>query len=120
MTLSFNQNLLKIYSIFFAKKIGEDEYGNMYFTDKKERPSNNHRQSRWIIYKDEVEASKVPQEWNAWLHHVTNVIPKIVSRKPKWIKKHKPNLTGTNKANNYGELKIKDKINNIYSLWKPK
>lgn len=119
MTLSFNQTFLKIYSILFAKKIGSDEYGNLYYSNSKKKPTNNYRESRWIIYKGEVEASKVPQEWNAWLHHVTNDAPRKIKRKPKWIKKHQPNLTGTHKAYKVRDVRVREKINDIYSRWKP-
>ena len=119
MTLSFNQTFLKIYSSLFAKKIGSDEYGNLYFSNNKKKPTNNYRESRWIIYEGEVEASKVPQEWNAWLHHVTKDAPRKFTRKPKWVKRHKPNLTGTVKANKVKDVRVKNKINDIYSKWNP-
>ena len=119
MNLTFSQIFLKYYSFLFAKKAGVDEYGNTYFISKKVSPSNNNRKKRWIIYNGEVEASKVPQEWNAWLHHSTDDTPKKNIRKPKWFKKHKPNLTGTKYANKPKSVLIKNKINNIYSLWKP-
>ncbi len=119
MTLSYNQSFLKIYSILFAKKIGIDEYGNIYYSSKKEYPMNNNRKRRWVIYNGEVEASKVPQEWNAWLHHVTKDVPKNIKRKPKWFKKHRPNQTGSIHANRFNVKRIKNKINNIYSRWKP-
>ena len=113
MTISYNKIFLKIYSYFFAKKIGVDDYGNAYFLDKKRSTANNGRERRWVIYEGDVEASKVPPEWNAWLHHVTNVIPRK-SRKPKWIKEHLPNQTGTAKS-----LNSKSSNNKIYTPWKP-
>tara|TARA_B100001057_G_scaffold54492_1_gene48375 strand:+ start:162 stop:533 length:372 start_codon:yes stop_codon:yes gene_type:complete len=119
MTLSYNQIFLKAYSILFAQKVGEDDYGNIYFVDKSKNPTNNFRERRWIIYNGSVEASKVPQEWNAWLHHVTKSIPKKTTRKPKWFKKHLPNQTGTMNSIISKNKIIKDKINNLYSTWKP-
>ena len=116
MTLSYNQSFLKIYSIFFAKKIGIDEYGNVYYSSKKKHPMNNNRKRRWVIYNGEVEASKVPQEWNAWLHHVTKGKD---SRTSIWLNKHQPNQTGSIHANRFNVKRIKNKINNIYSRWKP-
>ena len=69
MKLSYNSIFFKIYCFLFAKKIGCDEYGNKYYTKKNLSPKNNYRERRFVIYKGIVEASKVPQEWNAWLHH---------------------------------------------------
>ena len=78
---------------------------------------NNNRERRFIVYSGIVEASKVPQEWNAWLHHVTNDLPK---KKPKlsWMKDHLPNMTGTPYAYEYKDQKIR-KIKNIYTVWRP-
>ena len=113
MTVSYNKIFLKIYSYFFAKNVGDDDYGNTYFIDRRRSPANNGRERRWVIYRGDVEASKVPPEWNAWLHHVTNEIPRK-TRKPKWIKKHLPNQTGTAKR-----LNSKSSNSKIYTSWKP-
>ena len=79
---------------------------------------NNSRERRFIIYRGIVEASKVPQEWNAWLHHVSNDLPKKTSKKS-WMKDHLPNMTGTPYAYEYKDQKKSDKVKNIYSIWKP-
>ena len=113
MTISYNKIFLKIYSYFFAKGVGNDSYGNYYFVDKRSSPANNRRERRWVIYNGEVEASKVPPEWNAWLHHVTNELPRK-TRKPKWVKEHIPNQTGTAKS-----LNNKSSSNKIYTSWTP-
>tara|TARA_B100001057_G_scaffold437649_1_gene469604 strand:- start:298 stop:651 length:354 start_codon:yes stop_codon:yes gene_type:complete len=115
MTLSVNQIFLKIYSNFFAKKMGSDEYGNIYYSKSSKSVVNNFRERRWVIYKGEVEASKVPQEWNAWLHHSVNNIPDKRSRKPKWIKKHI-----VNKPRNINEVILENKYQKkSYEIWKP-
>ncbi len=119
MNLSYNQFFLRISSLLFSVKVGVDAYNNSYFTSKKKSIANNNRKRRWVIYAGEVEASKVPAEWNAWLHHVTDQIPKNNIRKPTWIKKHLPNMTGTEKSNNYKSVKQKNKVENKYSLWDP-
>ena len=49
-----------IYTLFSGKFVGEDEFGNKYYTNKKGK--------RWVIYKNEVEASKIPPEWHLWIH----------------------------------------------------
>ena len=66
MNLISNQFFLKIYSKFFATSVGQDEYGNKYYSVKNNSPKNNYRERRWVIYNGEIEASKVPQRWNAW------------------------------------------------------
>lgn len=119
MNFSYSQFFLKVYSHLFAIEVGKDNYMNTYFVSKKNGVGNNNRKRRWVIYDGEIEASKVPPEWNAWLHHVVDDIPKKISRKPKWLKKHIPNLTGTKLAKKPKNLKIKEKVNNTYSLWKP-
>ena len=105
---------------FIYEKIGEDSYGNKYFYKKNSSPRNNFRERRFVIYKGVVEASKIPQEWNAWLHHMTNNIPVSNEKRPRWIKNHVPNLTGTPYAYEYKDKKDKMKIKNIYSRWSPK
>jgi len=46
-------------------------------------------------------------------------IPKKASSKPKWIKEHVPNLTGTPFAYEYKDRKNKKKLKNVYSVWSP-
>ena len=110
----------KIYCKFFAKFVGEDDYGNTYYTKKNNTIKNNSRERRFIIYKGIVEASKVPQEWNAWLHHMTDEVPRNNTNKPSWVQDHVPNLTGTPYAYEYKDKKDSSKVKNIYSIWKPK
>ena len=119
MRLSYNSIFFKIYCLIFAKKVGEDEYGNTYFTKKSYSPKNNFRERRFVIYKGIVEASKVPQRWNAWLHHVEETPPEKNIPKPSWLKNHSPNLTGTPFSYEYkldDSVNIKDKKK---SIWKP-
>jgi NADH dehydrogenase len=79
-----------IYTLFFGKFVGEDEFGNKYY--------NSTKGKRWVIYKNEVEASKIPPEWHMWIHFVKNKKPENDIKKFSWQKKHSSNLTGTNKA----------------------
>lgn len=118
MTLSYNSIFFKIYCFFFAKKVGEDNYGNKYFVKKNITPKNNFRQRRFVLYKGIIEASKVPPEWNAWIHHIEDDVPKA-EKKLSWIKNHKPNLTGTPFAYEYKDKKESKKIKNIYTVWSP-
>jgi len=101
-----------IYTLFFGRLVGEDEFGNKYYSNKKEK--------RWVIYNDEVEASKIPPEWHMWIHFLTNQKPQNDSQKFAWQKKHIQNLTGTDKAHMPdGSLKSKSKKNiKKYETWR--
>ena len=57
----------RLQTIFFGKFVGEDEFGNKYYENKK-------RKKRWIIYKGEIEATKIPIEWYSWMHSIKNKI----------------------------------------------
>jgi len=82
--------------------VGRDGQGNRYYRAKgggrTHKDSLRHEQ-RWVIYDGEVEASRVPPEWHAWLHHTTDTIPPEggPARRP-WQKDHQPNKTGTVEA----------------------
>ena len=75
-----------------GKKVGEDELGNIYYT-------NADESRRWVIFNGEVEGSRVSPEWHGWLHHTWDELPsdETVPNKP-WEKPHLPNLTGTAQA----------------------
>lgn len=82
--------------------VGTDPYGNRYYRLKGDRPSGRgggrfSRERRWVIYNGKPEASKVPPEWHAWLHHMVDEVP---GHRPRydWEKPHEPNLTGTPRA----------------------
>ena len=85
-----------------GERVGADDYGNQYYRLKNFRPQplgggRFSRERRWVIYKGEPEGSKVPPEWNAWLHHMHDEVPTPRQRYP-WEKPHQPNLTGTPEA----------------------
>ncbi|RMF11005.1 MAG: NADH:ubiquinone oxidoreductase subunit NDUFA12 [Alphaproteobacteria bacterium] len=75
-----------------GKKVGEDEFGNVYYRERGGK-------RRWVIYKQESEASLVPPDWHGWLHYTVDTPPtegNYVRRE--WEKPHRPNLTGTPQA----------------------
>ena len=75
------------------------------------------RVKRWIIYSNEIDASKIPVEWYSWMHFTPNKIEKKHSLdKYDWQKPHKPNLTGTDEA--YYPYKKEDAIKKKYKVWK--
>jgi NADH:ubiquinone oxidoreductase subunit len=75
--------------------VGEDRFGNRYYTGKARK--GYARPRRWVVYKGMDEASKVPPEWHAWLHYMTDKPLDEAARRP-WQKEHVPNLTGTRAA----------------------
>ncbi len=94
----------------FSSKVGNDEFGNAYYQNKKGK--------RFIVYKGIAEPSKIPAEWHGWMHYNTDTPPvNIKTNKFSWQKIHLPNLTGTKNA-----YKPKDTINKPrrYESWQPK
>lgn len=97
--------------------VGSDDFGNRYYKEKGGK-------RRWVIYHGGVEASSVPPEWHAWLHHTVEKPPSQapVLTRP-WEKQHLPNLTGTPEAyrppghvERGGE---RDKATGDYEPWRP-
>ena len=87
----------KILIMLRATKIGEDDFGNRYY--EVNRSKKKLRNKRYVIYNGIVEASKIPADWNGWLHHTFKEPPlNDKSRKHEWELEHLPNLTGTKYA----------------------
>ena len=61
--------------------IGEDQYGNKYYCQKKS-------DKRFVVFNGKVEASKIPPMWHAWLHKITNK-PPLKRKKEKTNRKAK-------------------------------
>ena len=86
----------KLYTLFRGYYIGKDSDGNKYYTNSKKY--NNKKSKRWVIFKGEVEASKIPPHWHAWLHKITDEPPIDYKHKYSWQKDHIQNKTGTKDA----------------------
>jgi NADH:ubiquinone oxidoreductase subunit len=89
----------RIMTWFRGELVGHDGEGNRYFRDNRGRALERgggrpSRERRWVLYNGAVEASRVPPEWHAWLHHTTDDIPTGRLKYP-WQKEHQRNLTGT-------------------------
>lgn len=70
-------------------KVGEDEQGNVYYHSRDSK-------KRWVIYNGEMEASRVPTGWHAWLHHTIETPPSDAPLSHKaWEKPHQENLSGS-------------------------
>ena len=81
--------------IFTARKgvkVGEDNQGNIYYQTRDAK-------RRWVIYKGEMEASRVPPDWHGWLHFTWDQPPtKAPLAHKRWEKPHLENLSGSELA----------------------
>jgi NADH:ubiquinone oxidoreductase subunit len=76
-----------------GERVGEDEFGNVYYQGGKDAEG---RTRRWVIYNGYSEASSIPPGWHGWMHHRVDTPPTQENYMPReWQKPHKPNLTGT-------------------------
>lgn len=82
----------RLHTWFSGRPVGSDAAGNRYFETK--RPRLNVRTRRWVLYAGAGDASEVPPEWHAWLHHTTDA-PIAEAARRSWQLPHQPNLTGT-------------------------
>ena len=100
-------NFLK--TLFFGKYVSLDENGNKYYQSKKK--------DRWVVYSNNIEATKITSDWYLWIHHTIDKIPDNKESKHSWQKKHLENQTGTN--NSFKPVKIsKNNIKKKYETWK--
>ncbi len=96
-------------TLFFGKYVGSDEYGNKYYQGKKN--------DRWVVYKNNIEATKITSDWYLWMHHTVDKVPENKDTKFSWQKSHLENQTGT--KNRYKPIKIrKDNTKKKYETWK--
>ena len=88
----------RLYTSLRGKLVGEDEFGNKYYIQRKGKgPLGKPR--RWVIYNGQAEASTVPAAWHGWLHYMVDDIPDPKSARPRpWQAPHRPNMTGTGEA----------------------
>ena len=98
-----------IKTLLFGKFVGSDEYGNKYYRNKNDE--------RWVVYSDNVEATKITSEWYLWIHHTIDKIPDQKEKRYDWQKKHLENQTGT--SNSFRPVKIqKNNLKKKYETWK--
>ena len=99
MGFNFTEWSMRAYLAFVTRrrgeKVGEDEEGNVYYRERKTPPAR--RQKRWVVFNGgESEASRIPPEWHAWLHHQTDQPPQADNPlRRRWQKPHQANPTGT-------------------------
>ena len=98
----------RVHTFFSGKLVGKDDFGNKYYENKKGK--------RWVIYNDEIDASKISSDWYSWIHYTSNKIENFHTLdKFKWQKFHQYNQTGTNKA--YHPNKSKNEPKKKYKSW---
>ncbi len=112
----------KIYTWLYGKLVGIDEVGNKYYTNKTDKSNLNDK--RWVIFSGEIEASKIPPHWHAWLHKLIDVPPINYRHQYSWQKEHKQNMTGTKNAsfppaNPLSKNFKPDQIKADYESWSP-
>lgn len=99
----------------YGEKVGEDPQGNLYY-------QNKGGKRRWVIYNGVSDGSRVPVEWNGWLHHTYDAPPTVepLPRKP-WEVEGGPNPTGTPEAYRpQGSLyRAEPKQRRDYDAWQP-
>ena len=86
----------KLYTWLYGKLVGTDETGNKYYTNNDNQ--NDISAKRWVIFEGDIEASKIPPHWHAWLHKTIDIPPLNYSHKYYWQKNHQENMTGTKNA----------------------
>ena len=101
-----------IYTLFTGRLEGVDEFGNKYYSNSKGK--------RWVIYKYNIESSKIPAEWHSWIHFLKMNKPTEDNKKFSWQKQHEENLTGTKKAHKPEGSLIHNSKKNMkkYETWK--
>jgi NADH:ubiquinone oxidoreductase subunit len=78
--------------------VGEDALGNRYY-EQTTGVGPHGKPRRWVIYKDQSEASLIPPEWHHWMHFTTDTPPTDQGYEARpWQKAHRPNMTGTAEA----------------------
>ena len=108
----------KLYTFLRGKKVGEDYLGNSYFESK-------NLESRWCIYRDQSEASRISPEWNSWLRYISNTVPTSDNITYEWQKRFDGNTTGLGgayKPSITNEGSSKEDLENYqsdYKAWKP-
>ena len=97
-------------TLFFGKLVGEDSGGNKYYKSKNDE--------RWVVYQDNIEASKITSEWFLWMHQTINEIHNKQKKKQLWQKEHLENQTGTSNAYKPNQISKLNNLKKKYETWK--
>lgn len=118
----------RLFTWLRGQQVGADSQGNRYYRLKSGgvvHRDSLRRERRWVLYSDgRDEASRVPPEWHAWLHHWSDETPprEGIARRP-WMKEHRANPTGTVQAyrppGHTLEGGKRDRATGDYEAWSP-
>ncbi len=102
-----------------GKFVGKDSYGNVYYEQRKKTTDLLRKTPRWVLFKGRTEASKVPPEWHAWLHHLSDA--PLTEKSYPWQKSHKQNPTGLSEHRDTPKIvKLNVEKKKKYEPWLPK
>ena len=108
----------QLYTFLKGKKVGEDYLGNSYFESK-------NLESRWCIYRNQSEASRISPEWNSWLRYISNTVPESNNIIYEWQKRFDGNATGLDSAYKPSIIRADHSKEDLesyqsdYKAWKP-
>jgi len=111
-----------LYTWFKGNFVGTDKEGNKYYTNSKNYKAKEAK--RWVVFNGEIEASRVPPHWHAWLHKMTDEPPIHYVHSYNWQKDHNANQTGTSNAYYPSSHPLSKSSENFkpkpdYESWKP-
>lgn len=108
-----------------GEHVGKDQFGNLYYRSRNGAidPTLGHER-RWVVYKDEADASMIPPGWHGWLHGRTDVAPSQEAYTPReWELPHQGNLTGSASAYRPKGSTMSEgsrpKVTGDYEAWSP-
>eukprot|EP01091_Cochliopodium_minus_P003090 TRINITY_DN12925_c0_g1_i1.p1 TRINITY_DN12925_c0_g1~~TRINITY_DN12925_c0_g1_i1.p1 ORF type:complete len:159 (-),score=50.49 TRINITY_DN12925_c0_g1_i1:28-504(-) len=89
-------SLYKNTTLRWGTKMGEDQFGNTYYENLEDTYGGR---TRWVEFKNDVEATSIPPEWHQWVHYVTDSTPEQLPeiKEIKYQRPYHRNFTGTDK-----------------------
>ena len=96
-------------TLFFGKFVGKDHFGNKYYKNKNDE--------RWVVYSNNIEATKITSDWFLWMHHTIDKSQNDNEEKYIWQKDHLGNKTGTKDSFKPIKIKKQDEFKR-YETWK--
>lgn len=115
----------RVWTWRFGEKVGQDEFGNIYYRNRKGRIDKRLGvERRWVIYAGVADSSTVPPAWHGWLHHIVDTPPIEENYQAKeWELAHKPNMTGTADAyrpdGSIVKTGVRKPVSGDYEAWSP-
>ncbi len=111
---------VRLYLKWRTSFVGSDDLENRYFEEKK--ISRGTKKRRFVLYKGNEEASKIPALWHAWLHYTSDSAPGNDVQSYAWEQTHVPNLTGTQYAHSPKKMHMTQSgtlLKPDYTAWTP-